>query len=677
MKKIFNPLTPPFDTVPSSFADIDIRLAADVTLDDGSFSVLLTGIQDVQSAFDALDDHSHSFIQDIAGLTVIYTEQNPGDLTLRFVANNVEVVTITETLFTSNIAFLIDSDSAKLRLGADQDFDIFHDGTNGYLDNNTGDLIITATGSINFGTSANGEPVNFYTDASTGTLTWTPTASASSPFLLQNVESGRGIYWRITGTDSATVTSSLGYLTIDPTLSGSITGLQGANILLFTVSDGRNISGASGGTFSRIMSGKVTRTGTHSGSSSTEATQVGYLIMSDSMTYTGASTTKRDIYYALTEGAPSFNSSGTLNYDFSYFHAIGTNQYLNFGGTTNYDLAIFDAEFTYSQALIGGTINSTVYGFFYHPTISTAPTTEYAMRANRAGIYLASDGVIANQATGRLVMGATTDWERLYEAANHAVENIITGADYVFRVNNADEVTMAADAMTFNNGATDTGFGWATSGVLDFTVAAAIEMSLAANLLTFNAGSVDPVLDWSTDGALYLTTGRFGVQAGGSTSIAKAGGNLQDHSADSTVGGAEADIYSYTTPASVLGADGDKIIAMYGGNFVTVGTELTQLKVYFAGTAIWDSTGVAPTSGTTSWRVYVEIVRVSSTVVRYTVSLNTTGASGFVYAISGELTSLTLSNTNIIKITGTSSGVGSGSGDIVGKMGFVEWRAKA
>lgn len=145
-----------------------------------------------------------------------------------------------------------------------------------------------------------------------------------------------------------------------------------------------------------------------------------------------------------------------------------------------------------------------------------------------------------------------------------------------------------------------------------------------------------------------------------------------DNFADVSVGGAETDIYTGTLLASTFNVNGDKTFSMYGGNFVTVGTELTQLKVYFAGTAIWDSTAIAPSTGTTSWRVVVELERVSSTVIRYTVSLNTTGATGYVYCTVGELTGLTLSNTNILKITGTSSGVGSGAGDIVGKMSYTK-----
>ena len=155
------------------------------------------------------------------------------------------------------------------------------------------------------------------------------------------------------------------------------------------------------------------------------------------------------------------------------------------------------------------------------------------------------------------------------------------------------------------------------------------------------------------------------------------GGTLFDFFADVTVGGAEADIFSATLAANTFNGNGDKVVASYGGNFVTGGTELTDLLVKFAGTTIWDSTGLAPATGTTSWRVNAELIRVSSTVIRYTVSLNTTGASGYVYCTVGELTGLTLSGTNILLLRGSSSGVGSGSGDIVGKMGSIDFRPAA
>ena len=174
-----------------------------------------------------------------------------------------------------------------------------------------------------------------------------------------------------------------------------------------------------------------------------------------------------------------------------------------------------------------------------------------------------------------------------------------------------------------------------------------------------------------------LTVTKAVVKRGGAATFANVGGTIFDYFTDSTVGGAETDIYSSTLDASLFATNGDKVTATYNGNFVTVGTEIVQLQIKLAGTTIWDSTGIAVTTGTSSWNVDVKLIRVSSTVIRYVVTLNTTGASGFVYCTSGELTGLTLTNTNILKLTGTSSGVGSGSGDIVGKSAFVEFKPTA
>lgn len=215
-----------------------------------------------------------------------------------------------------------------------------------------------------------------------------------------------------------------------------------------------------------------------------------------------------------------------------------------------------------------------------------------------------------------------------------------------------------------------------TSGSLMTTAeAGAIEFLTDKYYATITTGAARKEFVLSDDAVSLSTLALKAGTAAGNT--AKVGGTVFDHFTDTSVGGAETDVYTDTLAASTLGTNGDKIFATYSGNFVTVGTEITQLKAYFGGTAIWDSTGVAPTTGTTSWRVFIEVIRVSATVVRYSVSLNTSGASGFVYETSGELTGLTLSNTNVIKVTGTSSGVGSGAGDIIGKMASVRWESAA
>ncbi|MFM9966717.1 MAG: hypothetical protein ACKV2Q_36555 [Planctomycetaceae bacterium] len=81
------------------------------------------------------------------------------------------------------------------------------------------------------------------------------------------------------------------------------------------------------------------------------------------------------------------------------------------------------------------------------------------------------------------------------------------GSSFEAYIADALEVTIAANALTFNNGATDTGFAWATSGSLDVTVAAAIEATFAANALTFNNGATDTGFGWATNGQLDFVVG--------------------------------------------------------------------------------------------------------------------------------------------------------------------------
>lgn len=138
----------------------------------------------------------------------------------------------------------------------------------------------------------------------------------------------------------------------------------------------------------------------------------------------------------------------------------------------------------------------------------------------------------------------------------------------------------------------------------------------------------------------------------------------------------ETDLYSDTIAASQFAANGDKIEAEYGGSFVSSATATRQVKIYFAGTAIFD-TGALTLSLSSAWVVFVSIIRVSATVIRYAVSFATQGAALAAYTSVGELTGLTLSGTNILKITGTAAGVGAATNDIVAKLGSVAFKSAA
>ncbi len=146
---------------------------------------------------------------------------------------------------------------------------------------------------------------------------------------------------------------------------------------------------------------------------------------------------------------------------------------------------------------------------------------------------------------------------------------------------------------------------------------------------------------------------------------------LFDHYA--TVGNGttvETDLYSDTIADGQLAANGDKLEAEYGGTFVSSATATRQIKLYFGGTAIFD-TGALTLSLSSAWTMYVSIIRVSSSVIRYMISLTTEGAALAAYTAVGELTGLTLANTQVMKVTGQAAGVGAASDDILAKMATI------
>jgi len=155
------------------------------------------------------------------------------------------------------------------------------------------------------------------------------------------------------------------------------------------------------------------------------------------------------------------------------------------------------------------------------------------------------------------------------------------------------------------------------------------------------------------------------------------GGTIKDFFADvaTTTSTAETDIYTYTTMANTLNVNGDKIDAEYGLQLTSTGGITKQLRAYFAGTLIFDS-GALSISASTDFIINILVIRDSATTVRCIATANTTGAATNAYAKVTKVTGLTLSNTNILKVTAT-VGTGAVAGDATGICGMVEVKAAA
>lgn len=154
------------------------------------------------------------------------------------------------------------------------------------------------------------------------------------------------------------------------------------------------------------------------------------------------------------------------------------------------------------------------------------------------------------------------------------------------------------------------------------------------------------------------------------------GGAIKDFIATvDNVGTGETDLFTYTTKASTLAADGEKLNFNIGGTFNDL-TATAQLQFYFGGVNV-GNTGALTVSATGGWSANVFLTRTSSTTVRSLVTVTTPGASTAVYTTQTDLTGLTLSGTNIIKITGTAAGASGGNGDISAKLAVITWHGAA
>lgn len=138
------------------------------------------------------------------------------------------------------------------------------------------------------------------------------------------------------------------------------------------------------------------------------------------------------------------------------------------------------------------------------------------------------------------------------------------------------------------------------------------------------------------------------------------------------------DLQSVTIPAGQLAANGDRLLARWVGQAVAHATATRQVRVLFGGTTVVDTTAYASNSGNGYYIWDIEIVRVSSSVVRISISganpaNSSVGPLPFSGAGYAEVTGLTLANTQVLKITAAATGTGAALGDITGRSLTVSY----
>lgn len=156
---------------------------------------------------------------------------------------------------------------------------------------------------------------------------------------------------------------------------------------------------------------------------------------------------------------------------------------------------------------------------------------------------------------------------------------------------------------------------------------------------------------------------------------AKVGGVIFDHFTDgasTSTDGTEDTLYTDTLAASGLSANGQKLSGFYQIAIVGHAVSTDRIRLYFAGTAIFDTAAINfPVSSQLT--IIFEVIRVSSTVVRASVSATTTTATLLPYSQYTEITSLDLTATQILALKDISTGTNSAAGDVTAKLASILW----
>jgi hypothetical protein len=174
--------------------------------------------------------------------------------------------------------------------------------------------------------------------------------------------------------------------------------------------------------------------------------------------------------------------------------------------------------------------------------------------------------------------------------------------------------------------------------------------------------------------SVQLADGTAGAKLCVGKSLAKVGGTIDQKftSTGTPASAVETDLHSFTTPAASLGTDGDGFTMTSAGLFAGNASATSQLRVYFGGTQIFAS-GALTAAAAGSWHIEVGIIRDSSTSVRCITKFTAANAVTPPLVSQTDVTGLTLSNSNVLKVTGQGGGASPAVNDITYKLGRIRF----
>lgn len=136
-------------------------------------------------------------------------------------------------------------------------------------------------------------------------------------------------------------------------------------------------------------------------------------------------------------------------------------------------------------------------------------------------------------------------------------------------------------------------------------------------------------------------------------------------------------LWTVTTVANALIANGDKFPFDVTFTTVSSATASRDFKVAFAGITILDSTALVFGAGVGTVRIYGYVTRVTSTTALATVTYDPSGSATILgqkfnkLTLPAVLTGLTLTGTNSLVVSAAASGTGAASGDITVQHGVA------